>query len=442
MVEQFGTGLPLVLPPFGLPDVAALAGHVALRIRDQEPAAFKGHDLLDALQASELYERISKIDPDVRPLYAAYCADALARGTDITNWRIDDVNAYVLKRERRRWGDVLEQRGPASQPADPAKWENLIALATAVRGLQTQMDGDAIGQWLEANAEPLARVLPPTDAPWIDIYRAMIGTFLSRDGRTEFLSQFEPDPVGEALVLDRLLALRTYSANCVKAFSTAAWTLDPFGLAQFLALLARDQSAKADPALVEALWGEAPTQPDAKVLRHLWSLAGSSLMEGFSAAGRFAVAGSIADRVEAVARGEYGDAAVRGLFASGLFGWFNYASADLRQALGLLARLQRLADAFPVDAEVGKVAWRGCGLAFITTAEHGQPDPGHLHRMAELLPRLEGDDEVKSGTHWLLKDLIVPQVLPNTAEPLRSQIEAAAERLAEAWVRTFGPPSA
>lgn len=127
---------------------------------------------------TDVLQRLRDIDPDGRPLFAAFVADALLAGHDLRHWDRDRLLRDVLERERQRW----------ASKGVPESYENLLALATAVGGDTEQI--------LEAPVDGLK--LPDFREFDRALYSVMTGCDLEGDS----VPTLKPDLLGEFFVLE------------------------------------------------------------------------------------------------------------------------------------------------------------------------------------------------------------------------------------------------
>lgn len=151
---------------------------------------------------TDVLQRLREIDPDGRPLFAAFAADALLSGRDIREWDRDRLLRDVLERERQRWANngVLES------------YENLLALVTAVGGETEQI--------LEAPVDGLK--LPNLIEFDRALYSVMTGCELEGDS----VPALKPDLLGEFFVLEHVRGRNDrITAMQVAEFAAAAWRI-------------------------------------------------------------------------------------------------------------------------------------------------------------------------------------------------------------------------
>lgn len=174
---------------------------------------------------TETLDALRAIDPECRPLFAYFAADAIAEGDDIRQFDKEQLLSQVIKRSREGYWK------PAG--AD-AKDERLLAVAT--------MAGHVSVDALEDLAEKL---LPSWD---VDRHPAI---FLAMTGREsgETIGPLEPDIVGEHFVL-ACLQKNLNDANRAR-LCDLAWEFDPLGMAQFMVRVMHDFRSH-DPAAARA----------------------------------------------------------------------------------------------------------------------------------------------------------------------------------------------
>jgi hypothetical protein len=190
---------------------------------------------------TETLEALRAIDPECRPLFAYFAADAIAQGDDIREFDKEQLLSQVIKRSREGYWK------PAG--AD-AKDERLLAVAT--------MAGHVKVDALEDLAEKL---LPSWD---VDRHPAI---FLAMTGREsgETIGPLEPDIVGEHFVLACLAQQKLTDANRAR-LCDLAWEFDPLGMAQFMVRVMHDfrsHDPVAARAFLDIMRAVAATRDDA-----------------------------------------------------------------------------------------------------------------------------------------------------------------------------------
>ena len=179
-----GIGEPLPLPALGDSAIRSIIGYVLGR----EVGA-------DSWEVSEF----KRIDPLGRPLFAAFYADALHRNPRRNEWSLGDLAEEILRHK------ILENHGASGVVLDPGH-VNLLVLATLVGGISYGVEDKSEGHQEEQvtwamvrDREDLKEFLP---ARWDSDQIARLASY-SDPGDT-FLPALQPDPLGEALVLNRL----------------------------------------------------------------------------------------------------------------------------------------------------------------------------------------------------------------------------------------------
>ena len=129
---------------------------------------------------TEVLQRLHDIDPDGRPLFAAFAAEALLSGRDLREWDRDRLLRDVLERERQSW----------ASKGVPESYENLLALATAVGGDTEQI--------LEAAADDLQ--LPS----FREFARALYNVMTGCEPEGNDVPALKPDMLGEFFVLEHV----------------------------------------------------------------------------------------------------------------------------------------------------------------------------------------------------------------------------------------------
>jgi hypothetical protein len=166
---------------------------------------------------------LAEIDPERRPLFAHFMADALAEGRDVHSFDAARLVQDVIARARAKF---WRPRGVG------AKEERLLALATIAGGLPISK---------------IATLPPPFAREWdIDRHPALFAAMTGRPA-AEGVPPLQPDIVGEHFAL-ACLADAALSDALRTSFLAAAWAVNPLGTAQFSLRAHRD--AAASPMLV------------------------------------------------------------------------------------------------------------------------------------------------------------------------------------------------
>ncbi|HTV33864.1 MAG TPA: hypothetical protein VME69_12305, partial [Methylocella sp.] len=260
---------------------------------------------------TETLALLEKIDPERRPIFAYFMADAIAAGRDIRHFDAERLVEDVIKRAREKFW------APAGATA---KEERLLALATMTRGLPVAT--------LESVTEKL---LPAWD---VDRHPA---AFLAMTGREsgETIAPLEPDIVGEHFTLACLDQNKLSNQDRAR-FCSLAWRLNPFGMAQFMWLSHRDLSAHAMLAWVRK------SPPFAGLPKLVWAMASVDLMTDLPSRDPEAARALLGD-LRAVAS-ERGEAALWELWAKAATNLMaDLPSRDPAAARALLGDLRAIA---------------------------------------------------------------------------------------------------
>ena len=190
---------------------------------------------------------LDEIDPERRPLFAHFMADAIAAGRDIRELDAERLLEDVIERARTRFWRPLGCN---------AKEEKVLALATIAGGMPI---------------EAIETLPAPFAIDWdIDrhpaLYTAMTGLEAS-----DRVPPLLPDIVGEHFSLKRLED-RPLSDTLRANFLDAAWAVGPLGAAQFSLRSHRDL-----PASPTLSWLRRPPA-DGGFPQLLWAMAGVNLM--------------------------------------------------------------------------------------------------------------------------------------------------------------------
>jgi hypothetical protein len=158
---------------------------------------------------TERLAALDQIDPERRPLYAYFMADAIARGDDIRHFDAARLHDQVIKVDREKY------REPAgAKPED----ERLLAIATMAGGLPISALDDVTEKFLPSwnlDRHPA-------------IFRAMTGR-----ASGENIAPLEPEIVGEHFALECLNNEDLSDPTRVR-LCELAWRLDPLSMAQFM----------------------------------------------------------------------------------------------------------------------------------------------------------------------------------------------------------------
>ena len=255
----------LDLPMKAVPDPWPFFEHVLYAANKQLP------DKTTTLTA------LGEMDPERRPLFAHFLADAIAAGRDVHELDAGRLLEDVIDRAREKfWRPLVDDTKEGDQRL--ARDELLLALATIAGGLPV---------------EKIAALPKEFAFDW-SLYRhpalfsAMTG--LAAGDRVPPLL---PDIVGEHFALTRLADPALSDSMRAKLFDVA-WAMNPLSTAQFTVRAHRDL-----PASPMLSWlRRPPAAPD--FVRLLWSRAGVYLMADLPARD-LAAACALLDEMRAVA---------------------------------------------------------------------------------------------------------------------------------------------
>jgi hypothetical protein len=172
-------------------------------------------------EKAETLGSLERIDPERRPLFAYFMADAIAAGRDIRHFDTSHLLDDVIKRNREKFWK------PAGATTNEerllAKDERLLTLATMTRGLPVSTVKTETENFVRHNLLPA----------W-DVYRhpAMFLAMTARESG-EMIAPLEPDIVGENFALS-CLAQNNLSNDDRTRFCALAWRINPVGMAQFM----------------------------------------------------------------------------------------------------------------------------------------------------------------------------------------------------------------
>ena len=165
--------------------------------------------------------RMRTLDPLGRPLFGMMVAAFSTENGDALN---QDLLSVVMKKERARQRTVI----PDSETF--LKMENLATLATLMGGLRPRENGF---EFLTATG--IMTLIPNADLIDRHAYR----DFVAATSADSTLAGFQPDILGERLVLDRLQAGNGVDGT-TKRLLLAAWSLEPGDLCDFIVRAASD----------------------------------------------------------------------------------------------------------------------------------------------------------------------------------------------------------
>jgi tetratricopeptide (TPR) repeat protein len=183
---------------------------------------------------TELLDQLRRIDPQTRPLFAAFLGDALANDEQPRRWDRATLLTHVLRRDFQHFW----QPGGIT-PQD----QNLLCLAT--------LTGGAHSSWLDPETFPPDHpiALPALDDPGLEHrYLLMAGLTIapSNDGsQSGVFLPLQPDLLGEFFVLHHLAPTTRVGSSKSKQrklteWVNAAWRLNAVGTAIFLGRLGAD----------------------------------------------------------------------------------------------------------------------------------------------------------------------------------------------------------
>ena len=313
---------------------------------------------------------LAAIDPERRPLFAAFAADALLARGNIRGWDRERLMRDVLKRER----DFHWRPAGATGP-----YENLLCLSTMVGGVPVAV--------LEHPPPDIA--LPPSDAFQPSIYDAMTGaSTLEADGDPPALAALQPDILGEFFVLDYLAPPHAATSQPAEKFWRAGWAQPIWAAYAFAAFLDRAKDDfSAHPTLAVLL---APPS-DTEYQRHFWGMLAVNLINAYGNAGQIDQARAMLDRLTQLEADHPHEAEVRLYLARGAVNLITaYGNAgQIDQARAMLDRLTQLEADHPDEAEVRLCLAQGAVDLINAYGNAGQIDQARA--MLERLTQLEAD---------------------------------------------------
>lgn len=272
--------------------------HAIAQCRHLEPLRLPGLEDNDLWQVVEHFCRkatrppparaetlgmLKAIDPDCRPLFAHFLADAIAAGQSPRGWNREALTRDVLQREDEKFW----------RPAHvTAKDRHLLALATMTGGLKLQQ----LSQF-----SSIALLPNPRKGEFsAKRYAAMCGR-----PATERLASLEPDILGELFVLDFLGWKDEGEPWRAETVWTAAWSISPFGMFLFLSRSAQDYVEHPTLIPLRALAADTIEQ------RLYWSMATVNLILAYGNAGNITEARALWKRLATLVRDHPSEPALR-----------------------------------------------------------------------------------------------------------------------------------
>lgn len=206
-------------------------------------------DKIEALNRQEVLDKLSQIDPEQRPLYAALVADALKAGRSLGGWDKERLFKDVIDREEKNYWLPAIPAGTNGAPAILERHKNLLAFMTMIGGLPLN----------QICKLPESLELPKAKDLCRPLYQAMSGTQLTGLSLTERenveLQGLTPDPVGEFFTLTHL---EGRGLNAIQKSRYSAWNLEISQSYRFAEFLERCSSDFVDHECLEYLIGESP----------------------------------------------------------------------------------------------------------------------------------------------------------------------------------------
>ena len=318
---------PLELGPLG-PDgiramVAAIGGHAA-----------------ETLGRDSVLERLTAIDPAMRPLFAALAGEALDAGADLRQWTRTDLLDSWLKRERERhW-----QPAGVDEPH-----ANLAALATMVGGIAEDI----------LRAPPDGIALPRPEAISAAAYVAITGRRpVADDEGTTWFAALEPDLLGSFFVLEHLrapmgeaIAMPSVVKSRADTYRRAAWNRDGLDALAFTFFLDRSKDDFLGHPVFAALLGP---PVGSRFSRTLWAMLVADLVHAMGSAGQIDEAEALLAQLRTLAEGHPDEPELRLPVAEGSFNLISAmgSAGQIDEAAALLAQLRTLAEGHPDELDL------------------------------------------------------------------------------------------
>ena len=257
---------------------------------------------------------LAAIDPERRPLFAHFLADAVANGHSPRGWGRASLLRDVLRREEEKYW----------KPAGVTeKDKNLLALATMTGGLPVE-------KALSLNA---GNLLPDADSFDPRRHEAMTGR-----PADDTLAPLEPDILGEFFVLTHLG--QKHKTQRLRDISARSWDHMPLNRVIFLVRAAID--FPHEPALKPLC--EPPAVGTEQ--RRFWAMAVVDLVTAYGTAGRIEDARDLWERLAGLAQA-HDEPALRENQAKGAFNLITFygTAGRIEDARHLWERLADLAQA-------------------------------------------------------------------------------------------------
>jgi len=299
-----------------------------------------GGDAAKTLGRDSALQRLTEIDPAMRPLFAALAGEALDAGADLRQWTRTDLLDDWLKREREKhW-----QPAGVDEPH-----ANLAALATMVGGIAEDI--------LEAPPDGIE--LPRPEAVSAAAYAALTGRqpVVDAKGTTRFAA-LEPDLLGSFFVLEHLRAPMGRAGvmpNVVKSWADsyrrAAWNRDRSDALAFALFLLRSKDDFPGHPAFAALLGP---PAGSKWSHTLWAMLVVDLIDAIGAAGRIDKAEALLTQLRTLAEGHPDEPELWLPFAKGSVNLISHmgSAGRIDEAEALLSRLRTLAEGHPGEPEL------------------------------------------------------------------------------------------
>lgn len=299
-----------------------------------------GGDAAEALGRDSALQRLTEIDPAMRPLFAALAGEALAAGADLRQWTRTDLLDGWLKDERKRYWQ------PAGVDEPHA---NLAALATMVGGIAEDI--------LEAPPDGIE--LPRPEAVSASAYAALTGHQPMADAEdTTWFAALEPDLLGNFFVLEHLRApmgkavvMPSVVKSRAKSYRRAAWNRDGSDALAFWSFLNRSKDDFLGHPAFAALLGP-PT--GSSWSRTLWAMLVVDLSSAMGSAGRIDEAKALLAQLRTLAESHPDEPELRLECAGASFNLINAmgSAGRIGEAKALLAQLRMLAEGHPDEPEL------------------------------------------------------------------------------------------
>jgi Tetratricopeptide repeat/PPR repeat len=290
---------------------------------------------------AETLAAVRQIDPEGRPLFAAFAADALVSGSNIRQWDRERLLRDVLHRERTfHW-----------IPAGVTKpYENVLCLATMTGGLRLEMF---------SNPPPGIEV-PKFEEFDLGLYQGMIGlpTSSGGDGGLSLLPSLQPDILAEFFVLEHLKPAHARTKQPAETFLHVTWNMPTAHTRQFWGFLNRCKDDFLDHQTLRLLLEPLSVN---RHQRQLWARLALNLTVAYGDRGQLAEAAALVAQLKQLAVDYQDETEIRHRLAQSavnLIKAYDH-TGQFGESEGYLTLLQELIVDHPDEAQLRDALARG-----------------------------------------------------------------------------------